>query len=201
MRTTLNYTETKLNASSSATPSGSTEPVTGLQIATGTNSGDFVELTDAQALALSKTSIATLYAGIYQRVKFTAATTIALGQAVFWNPSDTTDLYCVTNVYAAGVLNNFAGVVIDTATTAGQYAWIQCNGKATVLFKASIANGSPLIGDAVILTATANTFDDPASNATFNPITMVGGFVGIALAAPASSTASLVDIKRLPTRY
>lgn len=55
MRTTLDYIQGggKLNNASSSTPSGSTEPVTGLPISTGTNSGDFIELTDAQAAQLS----------------------------------------------------------------------------------------------------------------------------------------------------
>ena len=54
MRTTLDYVQGKqLNNASSATASGSAEVVTGLSIGTGTNSGDFVELTDAQALETS----------------------------------------------------------------------------------------------------------------------------------------------------
>ena len=54
MRTTLNYVQTKqLNNDAGSTPGGSVDPTTGLRISTGTSSGDFVELTDAQAAALS----------------------------------------------------------------------------------------------------------------------------------------------------
>jgi hypothetical protein len=204
MRTTLSAVQTKqLNNASSASPTGVQEQITGLRISTGLNSGDFLELTDAQAAALSDTAAGfnKLYAGIYQRVKFSAVTALAVGQACFWNPSDTSDPYCVTPVYAAGNANNFAGVVIDPNTTIGQYAWIQVSGKANCNFKSSIGNGSPAIGDAVVLTAAANTFEDPAANVTYNPITQLAGFIGVALVAPASSTTSLVDIKRAQTRF
>ena len=205
MRTTLSAVQTKqLNNASSNSPTGVVEVVTSLRIPTGLNSGDFLELTDAQAAALSDTASGynKLYAGIYQRVKFSSVTALAVGQAVFWNNvADTSDPYTVTPVYAAGVANNFAGVVIDPNTLVNQWAWIQVTGKATLLFQASITNGSPAIGDAVNLTASANTFNDPASNTTFNAITMLAGFIGVALAAPASSTASLVDIKRAQSRY
>ena len=207
MRTTLNYVQTKqLNNDSSSTPGGSTEAVTGLRISTGTNSGDFVELTDAQAAALSNTASGyqKLYSGIYQRAKFTAVTALAVGQACFWNgTADTTDPYAVTPVYAVGVKNNFAGVVIDPNTTVGQWAWIQVTGKATLQFQATIGNtGTPAIGDAVILTAAgANTFDDSISNLTFNPISCLAGFIGVALAAPSNGSLTLVDIKRAQSRY
>lgn len=200
MRTTLNYTTTKLNASSSATPSGSTEPVTGLTIATGTNSGDFVELTDAQAAAVSLVDSThnKLFTGIFQRVKFSSVTSLAVGQACFWNnAADTTDPYPVTPVYAAGVKNNFAGVVIDPGTTlALPYAWIQVNGRATCLFDSSVSGGA--IGDPVGITASANTF---AQIAGAFSLYMLGSFVGVSLTAETLSTASLVSIFRGQARY
>lgn len=229
MRTTLSYIQGggNLNASASPVPGGSVEVVTGLPISTGTNSGDFVELTDAQAASLCTNSLVanivtagsgqtngtytapasygpailtyvitgnavtsvsvananefyspaavaanggslptftlaanggtagtvvaistTLRSGIYQRVKLTASiTSVALGQALFWNPTDTTDPYAVTNVSASGQ-TDFAGVVIDTTmgtTPAGSaqltYAWIQCTGRATVLISTTAAAG------------------------------------------------------------
>lgn len=199
MRTVVSYLNNGfLNSASSSVASGSSDATTGIAFPTGLNSGDFLEINDAQALAYSKTSVGTLYSGIYQRVKFTAATSLALGQAVFWNPSDTSDPYAVTNVYAAGVKNNFAGVVIDTSTTAGQYAWIQVNGKATCLFDSATAGDT--IGDSVFLTAAANTFSDPTQSGAPTDATFAT-FIGVALAAPAASTASLVDIKRAQTRF
>ena len=203
MRTTVSAVPTKqINNASSNSPTGAVEIVTSLRISTGLNSGDFLELTDAQAAALSDTASGyqKLYSGIYQRVKFTAVTSLALGQAVFWNPSDTSDPYAVTPVYATGNKNNFAGVVIDPNTLAAQWAWIQVLGKANVLF-GTIGNGSPAIGDAVVLTAGANTFEDPASNVTWNSINHLAGNIGVALVAPASTTLSLVDIKRAQSRF
>lgn len=138
MRTTLDYIGTqKLNAASSATPSGASDPVTGLPISTGTNSGDFIELTAAQAKQLSKTSVGTLYEGVYQRVKLSAtgASNVGLGQPLFWNDAnDTTDPYPVTNTPGSTgtATYEYAGTVIDPATTVGQYCWIQINGKASL---------------------------------------------------------------------
>ena len=228
MRTTLSYVQTRqLNNDAGSTPGGSVDNTTQLRISTGTTSGDFVELTDAQAAALSlnglipnivtagsgqtngtytaaasygpailtyviagnvvsTVSIAgangqytpafvaanggslptftlaanggtagtvsaistTLRAGIYQRVKLTSTiTSVAVGQALFWNPSDTSDPYAVTNVSASGQ-TDFAGVVIDAnmgATPSGgtqtTYAWIQCTGRATVLISTTAAAG------------------------------------------------------------
>ncbi len=169
MRTTLDYQSGKLNAGASTTASGAADVITGLSISTGTNSGDFVELTDAQALQLSKTTVGTLYSGIYQRVKLSTAaaggtTAPVLGQAVFWNASDATDPYATTNVpnFGGNQNYNWAGVVIDPAATAGQYFWIQVNGHATLLTNGAGANGQ-IVGFPVtstnqfVLTATALT--------------------------------------------
>jgi hypothetical protein len=65
----------------------------------------------------------------------------------------------------------------------------------------TIGNGSPAIGDAVVLTAGANTFEDPASNVTWNSINHLAGNIGVALVAPASTTLSLIDIKRAQSRF
>lgn len=200
MRTTLDYIGTqKLNAASSATPSGASDPVTGLPISTGTNSGDFIELTAAQAKQLSKTSVGTLFEGVYQRVKLSAtgASNVGLGQALFWNDAnDTTDPYPVTNTFAASgtAANEYAGTVIDPSTTPGQYCWIQINGRATV----AITSGSgATVGQYVSYPVGAPNVYTTGSSA---PATNIG--VGSVLTAqPAATNLTLVAITRPQTKF
>ncbi len=193
MRTTLDYVQGKqLNNASSVTPSGSAEVVTGLQIATGTNSGDFVELTDAQALALSKTSVGTLYNGIYQRVKLSSTVTaLAKGQPLYWNASDTSDPYPVTNdpAYGGNTNYNWAGTVIDPSTTAGYYCWMQANGKSTVGI-----SGAGAAGDQVTAPVTKTGLYVFAGTATTTQF-----YVGTQVAAGSASLA-LVQIGVGPTK-
>lgn len=196
MRTTLDYVQTKqLNNASASTPGGSTEPVTGLAISTGTNSGDFVELTDAQALALSKTSVGTLYSGIYQRVKLSSGiSSVALGQALFWNASDTSDPYPVTNVSGSSDIRkaDFAGVVIDPSTVGGQYCWMQATGKATVL-----ATGAGAINDIVGFPVTSTNQFVVGTTALTD-----GSYVGRQLsAAGGAGQTCLVGITVSPTKF
>lgn len=195
MRTTLAYNQKALNNDSSATPSGSSDPVTGLPISTGTNSGDFVELTDAQALQFCSTSIGTLYSGVYQRVKLNAsATGIAIGQALFWDRSDTSDPYAVTN--ATGQSPNaydYAGTVIDPNTVGGQYCWMQVNGRISAKM-----TGAGAIGDFVAFPITGtNEYIASTGVAPTTPVT-----VGIqAVAATGAGALALVDVRIAQARY
>lgn len=119
MRTTLDYIQGggKLNNASSSTPGGSTEPVTGLAIATGTNSGDFIELTDTQAAQLSLNGIVAYLL------------TAGSGQ--------TNGTYTVAASYGPAVLTYvIAGNVLTTTTVSGS------NGAYTPAFVA--ANGGSL---------------------------------------------------------
>lgn len=280
MRTTLSYIQGggNLNNSSSPVPGGSFEPVTGLPISTGTNSGDFVELTDAQAASLSTNSLVaylltagsgqtngtytaaasygpailtyviagnvlttttvsganeiytpafvqanggslptftlaanggtagtvttastTLRAGVYQRVKLTASiTSVLLGQSLYWNRTDTTDPYAVTNVSGGATANgfDFAGVVIDTTTgttpTGSQqltYCWIQCTGDMTCLMAAAATVGSTVS----LPTSSTNTFLALATNPTY-----VGSAI---VAATAASGYAVVRSTIAQSRY
>lgn len=266
MRTTLDYIQGggKLNNASSSTPGGSTEVVTGLPISTGTNSGDFLELTDAQAAQVSlngivaylltagsgqtngvytvgasygpailtytiagnvltttvvsnsngfytpasvaanggslptftlaanggtagtvTTASTTLRAGVYQRVKLTSTiTSVVLGQAVYWNPADTTDPYAVTNVSSTTQLD-FAGVVIDTTTGTTpvgsqqiSYCWIQVTGRATVITLAAAVLGSSISFPIL----TANTWGSNITNPSFAGTVLVASTAASGLA-------------------
>lgn len=198
MRTTLDYIGTqKLNAASSATPSGASDPVTGLPISTGTNSGDFIELTAAQAKQLSKTTVGTLYEGVYQRVKLSAtgASNVGLGQPLFWNDAnDTTDPYPVTNTPGASgsALAEYAGTVIDPSTTVGQYCWIQINGRCTLE-----TNGVGAVGDFVTFpTSSSPIYAVSATAPTTNTL------VGTQLTAAAAGTGlAQAAVTRAQTKF
>lgn len=198
MRTTLNYVGTQqLNNASAATPGGAQDPVTGLAISTGTNSGDFVELTAAQAKALSKTSVGTLYEGVYQRVKLSAtgASNVGLGQPLFWNDAnDTTDPYPVTNTpgAAGSATAEYAGTVIDPATTVGQYCWIQINGRCTLE-----TNGTGAVGDFVTFPTSGSPVYAVSSSA---PATNT--LVGTQLTAAVAGTGlAQVAVTRAQTKF
>lgn len=198
MRTTLNAIQGKgkLNNASSSSPSQLADATTGIQIASGTNSGDFVELTAAQALAVSDTAKGTLYEGVYQRVKLSAtgASNVGLGQPLFWNDAnDTTDPYPVTNTPGATgtATYEFAGVVIDPTTTVGQYCWIQITGKATVEITGGGAAGNIV---------TYPTSGSPTFAAAGTTVTNAA--VGQLLSAAAAGTGlGLAVIERPQTKY
>lgn len=197
MRTTVTYLAgAKLNSGASANASGSTEPITGLPIATGVNVGDFLELTDAQALSYSNSANGTLYSGIYQKVQLDSGSVTALnvGQALFWLASAANATYIVTG-NASGNTPDLAGFVIDPLmSTALPYAWMQVNGKVNALFDATAATA---FGDLVGLTAAANTVtrQGAATQAA------TGTSVGFALAIGTASTKALVRIDRPQSRY
>jgi hypothetical protein len=198
MRTQITYLAGGyLNAGASATPSGSTEPVTGLPIATGVNVGDFIELTDEQALQFSKTTTGTLYSGLYQKVQLDSGSVTALnvGQALFWLNSAANKTFIVTG-NATGNAPDLAGVVIDsTMSTTLPYAWIQVNGKANVLFDATAATA---FGDIVALTGlTANTFTRQGAGT----VAVTGTTAGIALAVGVASTKALVRLTRSQSKF
>lgn len=198
MRTTVTYLAgAKLNSGASANASGSTEPVTGLPIATGVNVGDFLELTDAQALSYSNSANGTLYSGIYQKVQLDSGSVTALnvGQALFWLASAANATYIVTG-NSTGNNPDLAGVVIDPLmSTTLPYAWIQVNGKANLLFDATAPTA---FGDLVGLTGlTVNTFTKQGTGTQ----AATGISVGNALAVGTASTKSLVRVDRAQSRF
>lgn len=269
MRTTINYLQGlgKLNNASSVTAGGSAEPVTGLPISTGSNSGDFLEVTDAQALALSTNGIVgviiltagsaqtpgtytlaasaggasisvvvaaggtvtalptvtvpgngaysviaaptftlaaggtpatfaavvgKLNAGVYQRVKLNAAVvTAAVGQALYWLRTDTSDPYAVTNV-SSTTSYDYAGTYIDSNLTAGNYVWIQVNGRVQGLASAAGAIGQ-FIGFAVTAT---NQYVTSAS-----AIATASGVGTQATVAAGAGQPFLFDVRIAQARY
>jgi hypothetical protein len=199
-----------INAAASQSPTGAIDPVTLLPFPTGINVGIFYELSDGEAKAYSKidSTHKQLYSGIYAWVQLDPAVTgsaIAVGTALWWLQGMNT--FQVTTV-ASGNAPDFAGVSIDpnfgpsSLTTGGPYAYIQLTpGKATALFQASITNGAPAYGDQIGLSSfslgTFNDYQADTGTTAISPLLQLG----YALAAPASSTASLVRLTRAQSRF
>lgn len=117
----------------------------------GLSAGDYLRLTDAEALALSKTTVGTLFNGIYRRVFFKSGivgggnTGFKRGQIVFWDlVTAGVNPYQVTNVEATDP-QLIAGVVINANDTAlaplsGFWGWIQTAGVASPLYRAAVTS-------------------------------------------------------------
>jgi len=126
--------------------------------------GAFMVLNAEDAAKLSKTSVGTLYAGVYQYVKFKAGTTASniVGGPVYWSDPDN---FVVTPDVPTG-FPGFAGVSLN-AVTKGNYGFILVEGKGLAHALANTTKGSPAAGDNLILTSTAGAFDDLADATAF----------------------------------
>lgn len=157
--------------------------------------GGILTLDAKTALKLSDTvNVGTLYAGLYQYVKFKADSTAsnARGQVVFWSDFDNFE---VTPDAAAAMNGKVAGITLN-AVTKGQYGWIQVAGKASVKF-GTVTKATPADGDLVVLTATpANTADAP-EEATSVTSAVLKRAMGIALEAPVTDAVKLVLLRYL----
>lgn len=177
-------------------PSG----VTGPQISQ-TQIGDRIVIDDVTALALSNTTIGTLYGGIYEYVQYVTTTRAAVrGGAAFWSQTNltTTGNYIVSGDAqpSTSVPTYFAGVFIS-APTANNYCWIQIAGLATCLFDSGTLTAIAA-GDAVsvkVSATVASTFD---VGATGSSTVTLAAMVGVAVGAPVSNTASTVMLTRSP---
>src|SRR5271165_207182 len=188
-----------LNTTGDPTASGLQEPITGQTLNMGgLEVGDYFDITDAEALMLSNTSIGTLYGGRYERVLLDSAATasnVQIGKLAYLKsigalegPSPASSaggLSSVTDISHALASDLVAGVFLSSLTP-GQYGFIQTSGRATVYGKASLTNGSPAVGD--MLTAGAlGTVDDPTQSTALT-YALQSLVVGVALQAPASGT-------------
>lgn len=160
--------------------------------------GQVFSATFAQALALSKTSIGTLYGGLYQVVKFksTSTTAPARGGLCFWEAPGTT--YTVTPDTTALLETNIAGVYVN-APTKGNYGIIQVGGLASVLFRSSVTDKHA--GNLCLQLTTANTADAIAdATGTFiaGGVKGLKNIIGSCYAEPADSTITTVLLKGIP---
>lgn len=164
--------------------------------------GDRIILDDATALALSDTTVGTLYGGTYQYYGTYASATAApaLGAGAFYRAADlppaVSNLYRVTSdaQATAAIPTLIAGVFIN-AITKGNWGWIQTGGVVSCLFDHTITAAA--VGNGVttkISPTTAGSFDVGAALAatTAGAIAGVDTLVGIAIVLPVIDTVTAV---------
>lgn len=160
--------------------------------------GATVVYDNASALKASKTSVGTLFEGVYQLVKFSSA--IVRGTLLFWDTLANNGLadYEVTNTAAAALPR--AGVALYTdASASGKFGYIQVAGLASVQFANAAVGpiGSKVIQatavDVPLLTVnTVNTFADATQIGTLGVGTLMKSWVGMAYETPVQNTITRV---------
>ena len=194
----------KLNATNDAIAGGSAAGGTGAALYAGLV-GKRIWLDNQQALALSDTTIGTLYAGIYQYVLFSSASTAtnARGQIAFWllgasqaNSVKTDDgQYIVTPDGSATIGDGlWSGITLNTVTK-GNYGWVQLAGLASIKFRAAVT--SAVAGNLAVVTTTSNLADGIADATAITAGGAAGAknILGVCLEAPANSTISKVYLR------
>jgi hypothetical protein len=170
--------------------------------------GDRVVIGFSDAKALSKTSIGTLYGGVYQYVQVLSTATIApaVGLAAFWvTAGPPSPIYTVTTDESGATgVNLWAGAFLQ-ALTKGYNGYIQIAGKATVLFTTPLT-GTGAAGASVYLAADGagrfDTFDGVGANPTFDQVqSMDSRYVGVAEAAAANNTLSVITMDQRHFRW
>lgn len=166
--------------------------------------GDRIIFGMADALALSNTTVGTLYGGMYQyvRTKSNSTATPTLNRAVFWDNTVNYNLYQTTPDEVTGF---WAGFNINTLTK-GYNWWIQIAGMITMRFLASIT-GTPTVGRGVFLAmagagSDVGSVDQLAGQSTAvttggaNNVgvdTLIANYMGVAVALPSNGASSLVE--------
>ena len=173
--------------------------------------GDRIIFGMADALAMSKTSVGTLYSGLYQYITtfLTSTATPTINRGLFWRILSTDNSYTVTPDESGAMgADGWAGVAINTLTKGNSW-WMQVAGKATCLFRA-VLTGVGTAGGAVYFAAagagadvgTFDVFSQSANNPTFDDVQhMQNLYAGVAETAPAGAAASIVDIDLKRIRF
>ena len=180
-----------LNACNDTSPSGITDPVTGLTVYVGDmDGGVYIDLTELQANQLSDTAIGTLHAGRYRRVQVDSgatATNVVTGTIgllrALPNAAGTPayGLNIVTS-FDQGLWPGLRQVVFLNPVTPGNWCFVQESGDANVLM-ASGATGS--IGN-ILLAASGGAGKATVSSGSPTWATLPTA-LGQAMTAPASS--------------
>jgi len=161
-----------------------------------TQPGDRIVLDDATALALSDTTIGTLYGGVYMYVQHKTTTRAAVrGGIAFFKTADLGSAYTVYGDAdpTTAVPTHVAGIYIN-ALTANYYGWIQVAGAASVLFDSyaltAIADGNWVT--AKVSATTASTADVGAAAG----VVTLAALLGVACGLPTSAVVSTVMLTR-----
>jgi hypothetical protein len=188
-----------LNAGTLTSPSGLTDPRTGQPfMAGGLNVGDWFDITESEALSLSKTSVGTLHSGRYRFVQIDSGATLANIKTgsigLIRNLTGGSYSGPINYVTTGDQANNYLGlqqprkVVFLCPVTAGQsltsgvFAFVQELGDATVYLDAAAVT---TIGAAVQILSTGLT------TTAATPTTAT---VGIASQVPAATTLCRVEL-------
>lgn len=179
----------------------------------GLTTGDYLRLTDAEALTLSDTTTGTLFGGIYRRVLLKAGivgggnTGFKRGQIVFWDlVTAGANPYQVTNVEATDP-QLLAGIIINANDTAGvplsgKFVWIQTAGLATGLYRAAVTDLTQF--DSVYWAkagaGASNATLDALAGATAVTTLIQAEFVGIAVDTPVNASLKKVQLIGLEPR-
>ena|ERR1700677_836405 len=166
----VEYIQSTLNTLGDPVANALVEPITGLQIkGDGLVLGDYFDMTDSEALSYSTAS--TLYGGRYQRILLDSGanlSNVSYGKWAYYKNNTpvagSSPYYTVTDVSNKLAANLPAGVFLSSlGSNSYFYGFIQTAGKATLQMKASITNGSPAVGDILILNSDGTT-DDPTQS-------------------------------------
>lgn len=210
-----------LNTYASPVASGLVEPITGAAMGSQLTLGGFEELTRSEALKLSDTSVGTLLEGTYQLVYMNASASFGAnlkrGQILFWKLGGTF-VHEVTNVEPTGV-SMIAGVYIGPVgtdsrapSTTNPYFFMQAfrDGVANILFRTTLGNSGPAVGDAVFTAgagagtdnATADDIGGAGTPPTLaNIANYIGRFLGVAETAPVGAAVSKVQLRGGNLKY
>lgn len=180
-----------LNAANDTSPTGLTDPRTGLQyFAGGLNLGDYFDLTDQEAANLSYKTLpsVTLRAGRYRRILVDSGATAsnvktgAIGYAVAGNQF----LFNRVTSYDKGIVG-LRAVVFLNSITPGNYGFVQELGVASVLCGATLQKATPTTGD-ILNSTTLGVADDPTSQ-IWTP-----NLIGVSMQPPSPNTLCLTQL-------
>lgn len=152
------------------------------------------------ALQLSKASVGTCYAGLYQKVQFlsTSSASNIRGGALFW--SDRAN-FIVTPDATSAIEGDFAGIGL-AANTKGNYGVIQIAGKASAKFRATVTNKTN--GNIILQLTTTNTFDaiaEATGSYISGGVLGLKNIVGTALEAPADAGVNLISLRLINPNF
>jgi hypothetical protein len=185
-----------INASNDTSASSMTDLRTGQPYnAGGLNLGDWFNLTEAEANALSYLTNGTLHAGRYRRVQVDSGATasnVKTGTIGLMVAGLQPNLNVVTS-YDKGIVGAHP-VIFLNAITPGNYGFVQEDGILTVLCGATLQKTTPNTGD-LIESTTLGVADDKTTQ-TVNAAT-----IGVALDPPNPATKIRVQGRFLPEAW
>lgn len=172
--------------------------------------GDRLVLGMSDALAMSNTTVGTLYGGVYQYITMlsTSVLSAVIGAACFWvtaTGTATSDSYTVTadETQAEGA-NYKAGVFINVITK-GYSAYIQIAGMVNALFTTPLTGTGAAGAQAFVAADGAggfDVFDGMGANPTFDQVqSMISRQSGVLHAAASAATKSIINMPLNQVRW